>query len=56
VNCLASIGSTIRQREEWRMSSVLIFATKWKKWYQVLRYRNRFGLFDSLRFGLWLAR
>jgi len=22
----------------------------------VLRYRNGFGLFDSVRFGLWLAR
>jgi len=38
------------------MSSILIFAAKWKKWYRVLRYRKGFGLFDSMRFGLWLAR
>ncbi len=38
------------------MSSVLIFSVKWKKWYRVLRYRKGFGLFDSVRFGLWLAR
>jgi hypothetical protein len=38
------------------MSSVLIFAANWKKWYEVLRYRKGFGLFDSMRFGLWLAR
>ena len=37
------------------MSSVLIFAANWNKWYRVLRYRKRFGLFDSARFGLWLA-
>jgi hypothetical protein len=28
----------------------------WNKWYRVLRYRKGFGPFDSLRFGLWLAR
>jgi hypothetical protein len=38
------------------MSSVLIFTDNWKKWYGVLRYRKGFGLFDSMRFGLWLAR
>jgi hypothetical protein len=38
------------------MSSVLIFTAKWKKWYRVLHYRKGFGLFDSVRFGLWLAR
>ena len=38
------------------MSSILIFTLKWKKWYRVLRYRNGFGLFDSVYFGLWLAR
>jgi hypothetical protein len=38
------------------MSTVLIFATEWKKWYRVLRYHKGFGLFDSVRFGLWLAR
>lgn len=37
-------------------SSILIFAASWKKWYCVLRYRKGFGLFDSMRFGHWLAR
>ena len=38
------------------MLSVLIFTANWKKWYSVLRYHKGFGLFDSMRFGLWLAR
>jgi hypothetical protein len=38
------------------MSSVLIFTAKWKKWYRLLRYRKGFGLFDSVRLSLWLAR
>jgi hypothetical protein len=38
------------------VSSILIFTSKWKKWYRVLRHRKGFGLFDSVRFGLWLAR
>ena len=38
------------------MSSVLNFSATWTKWYRVLRYRKGFGLFDSLRFALWLAR
>lgn len=38
------------------MSSVVIFFAKWKKWQRVLRYLKGFGLFDSVRFGLWLAR
>jgi hypothetical protein len=38
------------------MSSILTFAANWNKWYRVLRYRNGLGLFDSLRFGLWLTR
>ena len=38
------------------MSSILIFTASWKKWYCVLRYRKGFGLFDSVRLGLWLAR
>jgi hypothetical protein len=37
-------------------SSILIFTASWKKWYRVLRYRKGFGLFDSVRLGLWLAR
>jgi hypothetical protein len=34
------------------------FAVKviaWRRWYCVLRHRRGFGLFDSVRFGLWLA-
>jgi hypothetical protein len=38
------------------VSSILIFTANWKKWFCVLRHRKRFGLFDSVRFGLWLAR
>jgi hypothetical protein len=38
------------------MSMILIFAAKWNRWYRVLRYSSGFGLFDSLRYGLWLAR
>jgi hypothetical protein len=38
------------------MSSILIFTLKWNKAYRVLRYGNGFGLFDSVRHGLWLAR
>jgi hypothetical protein len=35
---------------------ILIFAAKWNRWYGVLRRRKGFGLFDSLRYGLWLAQ
>ena len=38
------------------LSSILIFAASWKKWSCVLRHHKGFGLFDSVRFGLWLAR
>jgi hypothetical protein len=38
------------------MSLILIFTRKWNWWYRVLRYGNGFGLFDSVRDGLWLAR
>ena len=37
------------------MSMVLSFALKWNKAYRVLRYGNGFGLFDSVRYGLWLG-
>lgn len=37
------------------MSSALIFSASWNKWYRGLHYRKAFGLFDSLRLGLWLA-
>jgi hypothetical protein len=37
------------------MSTVFMFLRKWNKWYRVLRYGRRFGLLDSVRYGLWLA-
>ena len=36
--------------------SVTVKLIAWKKWYSVLRRSERFGLLDSVRFGLWLAR
>jgi len=38
------------------VSSILIFTASWKKWFCVLRHHKGFGLFDSVRFGVWLAR
>jgi len=38
------------------MSTVLIFMADWRKWQRVMRRHKGFGLFDSVRFGLWLAR
>jgi hypothetical protein len=38
------------------VSSILIFTASWMKWFCVLRHRKGFGLFDSVRFGFWLAR
>jgi hypothetical protein len=35
------------------MSSI---ALRWNKWYRILRHRNGFGLCDSVRYALWLAR
>jgi hypothetical protein len=35
---------------------ILIFAGEWSRWYHILRHRKGFGLFDSVRYGLWLAR
>jgi hypothetical protein len=37
------------------MSLVFLFIRRWNKWYRVLRYREEFGLLDSVRYGLWLA-
>jgi hypothetical protein len=37
------------------MSLVFIFLRRWNKWYRVLQYRKGFGLFGSVRYGLWLA-
>jgi hypothetical protein len=36
--------------------AILSLISKWKQWYHVLHYRKGFGLFDSVRLGLWLAR
>jgi len=38
------------------VSSILRFTAEWRRWSCVLRCRNGFGPFESLRFGLWLAR
>jgi hypothetical protein len=38
------------------MSVILIFTVKWHRWYRVLRHGHGFGLFNSVRYGLWLAR
>ena len=38
------------------ISLIVIFARRWNKWYRVLRHRKGFGLLDSVRYGLWLAR
>ena len=37
------------------MPPVFIFLRRWNKGYGVLRYRQGFGLLDSVRYGLWLA-
>jgi hypothetical protein len=38
------------------MSLLLRFARKWVGWYGVLRHAKAFSFFESVRFGLWLAR
>ena len=38
------------------MLLILNFSREWNKWYRVLRHGKGFGLFDSVRHGLWLAR
>jgi hypothetical protein len=38
------------------MSMILTFASKWARWYRVLRYEKSFSFADSVRYGLWLAR
>jgi hypothetical protein len=38
------------------MFSTLRFIGKWTQWYLMLRHRNGFGRFHSVRYGLWLAR
>jgi hypothetical protein len=37
------------------MSVILIFTGKWNRWYRVLRFSKGFGVFDSVRYGIWLA-
>jgi hypothetical protein len=34
------------------MRLILNFARNWSRCYHVLQYRNGFGLFDSVRYGL----
>jgi hypothetical protein len=38
------------------MQMILTFTANWKRWYRFLRHSKGFGLFDSVRYGLWLAR
>jgi hypothetical protein len=38
------------------MSVFLTFASKWVRWYRVLRFRSGFSFVESVRCGLWLAR
>ncbi len=38
------------------MPVILTFASKWVRWYGVLRYAKEFSFADSVRYGLWLAR
>jgi hypothetical protein len=38
------------------MLKILVFATNWNRWYRVLRHHKGFGVLNSMRFGLWLAR
>ena len=38
------------------MSVILTLASKWVRWYGVLRYVKAFSFVASVRYGLWLAR
>jgi hypothetical protein len=38
------------------MRLVLNFARRWSRCYDLLHYQNGFGLFDAVRYRLWLAR
>lgn len=38
------------------MSMFLVFTRNWNTCYRMLRHRNGFGVLDSMRYGLWLAR
>jgi hypothetical protein len=37
------------------MSLALAFIHNWQESFRVLRYRNGFGILDSVRYGFWLA-
>jgi hypothetical protein len=54
--CLFHCRQNVTQWEGAAMALILSFARRWNKWYRVLRYRKGFGLLDSVRYGLWLAR
>jgi hypothetical protein len=45
-----------RQEEEINMFLTPGFIGKWTEWYRVLRRQTGLGRFDSMRYGLWLAR
>jgi len=54
---MVSVSNSREGKEKERaMSMILIFTGKWNRWYRVLRYGYGFGLLDSVRYGLWLAR
>jgi hypothetical protein len=53
---IAVFMTQFEQVREGPMSLILNFSRNWSKWYRVLRYGKGFGSFDSLRYGLWLAR
>ena len=38
------------------MATTLELIRKWKASYEVLRRRNGFGFFASVRYGLWLSQ
>ena len=38
------------------MSLIFVFIHNWHEAFRVLRWRNGFGMLDSLRYGVWLAR
>ena len=48
-----TLGLTVLEKV---MSMIFTFASKWVRWYRVLRYAKAFSLVDSVRYGLWLAR
>jgi hypothetical protein len=53
---LYTLAECKADEREGAMSLILIFALRWNTAYRVLRYGNGFGLFDSTRYALWLAR